>query len=154
IVVGTRADGETYDATSVAKVTLSRTGVAVLDGNMLRPVKDGEVAITAVHSDQRATANLVVRGCAHQRPVSFRNDVLPVLMKAGCNAGSCHGSAQGKNGFRLSLFGFEPEKDYISLTRDWDARRIDLADPHRSLMLRKPSAEVSHEGGQRLVPKG
>ncbi|MFQ5411522.1 MAG: DUF1549 domain-containing protein, partial [Phycisphaerae bacterium] len=88
------------------------------------------------------------------RPISFRNDVMPVFMKAGCNSGACHGSASGKEGFRLSLFGFAPDKDYVSLTRAMGSRRIDLAAPERSLILRKPTEKVSHGGGRRLKTDG
>jgi hypothetical protein len=62
-------------------------------------------------------------------PISFRRDVMPVFMKAGCNAGGCHGSARGKDGFRLSLFGYDPEGDHFRLTREMVGRRINLALP-------------------------
>ena len=86
----------------------------------------------------------------YSQPISFRNDVEPVLMKLGCNTGRCHGNARGQEGFRLSLFGFDPEMDYINLTREIGARRIDISQPENSLMLRKPTAEVAHGGGQRM----
>jgi hypothetical protein len=82
--------------------------------------------------------------------VSFRNDVEAVLMRAGCNTGACHGSAQGKNGFRLSLFGFDPALDYLNLTRDVRGRRLETASADESLMLLKPTGQVGHEGGMRF----
>lgn len=107
--------------------------------------------VPMVWADAPATQPVVIQpAIPTARPISFRNDVQPVFMKAGCNSGGCHGSQEGKNGFRLSLFGFEPGKDYISLTRDLDNRRIDLANPPASLLLRKPLAEVDHGGGERL----
>jgi hypothetical protein len=84
--------------------------------------------------------------------VDFERHVMPLLAQQGCSAGSCHGSFQGKGGFRLSLFGYAPEKDYLALTREARGRRIDLADPDRSLILRKPTARVSHGGGRRFAP--
>src|SRR5580704_6810366 len=81
---------------------------------------------------------------------SFRQDVIPVLTKAGCNAGSCHGKLIGQNGFRLSLRGYAPEMDYDSLTSEFASRRIDFAEPEKSLLLRKPLGQVPHEGGRRF----
>ncbi len=150
VIVGTYSNGETRDLTATAKLTFAPEPLAIYENGRLRPTKNGECTLTAVADGRAMSAKLLVRGVEADRPVSFRHDVVPVFMKAGCSTGACHGSAAGKNGFRLSLFGFEPEKDYISLTRDYDSRRIDLADPHRSLMLRKPLAEVEHGGGERL----
>jgi hypothetical protein len=82
--------------------------------------------------------------------VDFERHVVPLLGRLGCNAGSCHGSFQGKGGLRLSLFGHAPELDYRALTRDALGRRIDRVDPDRSLLLLKPTAQVSHEGGRRM----
>src|SRR5262249_23924831 len=64
--------------------------------------------------------------------------------------GSCHGSFQGKGGFRLSLFGYEPEKDFLALTRDLQGRRIDAADPDHSLLLLKATGQIDHGGGRRF----
>src|SRR5580765_7844056 len=82
--------------------------------------------------------------------ISFRNDVMAVLSKAGCNAGACHGNKNGKGGFKLSLRGQDPDFDYAALTRDLFGRRVDPMEPDRSLMLLKPTAQLSHEGGQRF----
>src|SRR5881394_4317162 len=69
-----------------------------------------------------------------QNAVSFRNDVMAVLSKAGCNAGTCHGNKNGKGGLKLSLRGEDPETDYLALTRDVFARRLDPLEPERSLI--------------------
>src|SRR5438093_6522495 len=89
-----------------------------------------------------------------QKPAawSFRNHVLPVMTKAGCNSGACHGAAAGKNGFRLTLRGYDPEADYLTLTRQAGARRIVRQEPAQSLMLLKPTMAVAHGGGLRLKP--
>lgn len=81
---------------------------------------------------------------------SFRTGILPVLTRAGCNAGSCHGAATGQGGFRLSLLGYDPEEDHDRLTRELGGRRIDRVQPERSLLLRKASGDLDHEGGRRL----
>ncbi|HZL36230.1 MAG TPA: DUF1549 domain-containing protein, partial [Tepidisphaeraceae bacterium] len=82
---------------------------------------------------------------------SFRQDVIPVLTKMGCNAGSCHGKMAGQNGFKLSLRGYAPEWDYDSLTTELGSRRIDFGEPDQSLLLRKPLGQVPHEGGRRFA---
>ncbi len=89
------------------------------------------------------------------RPVSFVNDVVPVLTKAGCNSGACHAKAgQGQNGFQLSLLGFEPQEDYEHLVKEGRGRRVFAASPDQSLLLMKASARVPHGGGMRLEPDG
>ena len=85
-----------------------------------------------------------------QPPLSFRLDVMPVFMRAGCNTGSCHGAARGKDGFRISLFGFDPEGDHFRLTREMVGRRINLAVPSDSTMLEKATGAVNHTGGKRF----
>lgn len=82
--------------------------------------------------------------------VSFRNNVQPVLSKAGCNSGACHGAAAGQNGFRLSLRGYDDEGDFLALTRQALGRRINTADPARSLLLLKATATIPHKGGKRF----
>ena len=86
------------------------------------------------------------------RPMTFRNDVLPVLTKAGCNTGGCHGAAIGRDGFHLSLFGYDPEGDYNRITREMGSRRINLAIPEESLLLLKATGSVPHTGGKRFDP--
>lgn len=80
--------------------------------------------------------------------VSFVNDVVPVLSRHGCNAGSCHGAARGKDGFALSLFGYDPAGDHQTLVRAIPGRRIDLAMPSESLLLAKATGSVPHTGGK------
>jgi hypothetical protein len=88
--------------------------------------------------------------CATAAPANFRTDILPLLTKAGCNAGACHGAATGQGGFKLSLLGYDPEEDFQRITRERGGRRIDLEQPSASLILLKPSRQLEHEGGRRL----
>ena len=83
-------------------------------------------------------------------PISFRNQVMPLLSKSGCNAGTCHGNANGKAGFKLSLRGQDPDLDWIALTRDQGGRRVNLMEPAKSLVLLKATTAIGHEGGQRF----
>ena len=87
---------------------------------------------------------------AEHREVSFTNDIMPILSKAGCNSGGCHGALAGKAGFRLSLFGYDPASDHLAITRESLGRRVDLAKPAASLLLTKPTTAVPHKGGRRL----
>ena len=81
-------------------------------------------------------------------PLSFRNDVLPVLSKVGCNGGGCHGALAGKGGFRLSLNAYDPATDHYNITREMRGRRIEPSAPARSLFVIKPTAAVRHKGGK------
>src|SRR5262249_30719680 len=91
---------------------------------------------------------------ADEPVVSFRNDVMAVLSRAGCNSGACHGNLNGKGGFKLSLRGQNPSFDFDSLTRDTFARRVDRLAPEDSLILAKATGAVAHEGGQRFPRSG
>src|SRR5436190_10236200 len=87
---------------------------------------------------------------AEQPRVTFLRDVAPILNKVGCTSGPCHGAAKGKNGFKLSLRGYDPQFDYEALLYDLSGRRFNRADPGRSLMLAKPTQQVAHGGGLRF----
>jgi hypothetical protein len=82
--------------------------------------------------------------------LNFRTRILPILTKAGCNAGACHGAASGQGGLRLSLLGYDPEEDYWTITREFAGRRIDLDSAKESLFLKKPARQLEHEGGRKL----
>jgi hypothetical protein len=75
----------------------------------------------------------------------FTNEIVPILTKAGCNSGACHGAATGKGGFKLSLFAEDPQADYEAITRDRFARRLNLDHPEESLVLQKASQQIDHE---------
>ena len=101
-----------------------------------------------------AVVALAALGCTQRLPadtVSFTNDVMAVLSRAGCNSGACHGNLNGKGGFKLSLRGQEPGDDHRTLTRDQFARRVDPANPGESLLLKKAAGQVPHEGGTRFL---
>ena len=87
---------------------------------------------------------------AQPKVPSFRLDVMPVLFRAGCNTGGCHGAASGKDGFHLGLFGYDPAGDYWRITQQMVGRRLDLAVPEQSLLLLKATGAVPHSGGRRF----
>ncbi|MHB0957300.1 MAG: DUF1549 domain-containing protein [Pirellulaceae bacterium] len=148
IVVATRDDGVTLDVTSNASVSLKDPGLAQVEGNVLRPMTDGITSLEVTYAGLAASATVEVKEVAVERPISFMTDVMPVFARAGCNTGSCHGAARGKDGFRLSLFGFDPRGDYYRVTREIGVRRINLAVPDRSLLIEKATGSVPHTGGK------
>ena len=87
------------------------------------------------------------------KPFHFAHDISPLLVKQACASAECHGAATGQAGFKLSLFAMNPAADYAALTQDLDGRRIDLAKPESSLLLRKPTRQIKHKGG-RIFKKG
>lgn len=88
------------------------------------------------------------------RPIDFDTEIVPILTRAGCNTGACHGAAIGRGGFKLSLWGSDPEADHIALVHELEGRRVNLARPEESLLLRKPTRALPHGGGRRLERDG
>ncbi|MFM7033753.1 MAG: DUF1549 and DUF1553 domain-containing protein [Planctomycetia bacterium] len=154
IVQATHADGRTEDVTAVATTSASNPKLAGIDraGGMIliRPLADGDAAIRIEHAGHAKDIPLKVVSATSDPPLSFRLDVMPVFARAGCNMGSCHGAARGKDGFRLSLFGFDPAGDHHRITREFPGRRIDAGDPMRSLLVQKAIGGVPHTGGKRF----
>jgi hypothetical protein len=140
--------GITQDVTKGVQFRIADPKVASMAGPMLKPKADGETKLLVELGQQKAEVPVIVKDATVSRDVSFRLDVMPIFMKSGCNTGSCHGAARGKDGFHLSLFGYDPAGDYYKLTRQLVGRRIDLAVPEKSLVLEKATGEVNHTGGQ------
>ncbi|HXT60690.1 MAG TPA: DUF1549 domain-containing protein, partial [Pirellulales bacterium] len=124
--------------------------VVKIEAGEARPVGNGEATVTAKHGDRTATAKVTVNRMEQPFRWSFRNHVESVLAKAGCSSGACHGAQAGKNGFKISLRGYDPEGDFQTITRQARGRRIVPSDPGRSLILTKPSGGVPHKGGLRF----
>src|SRR5262245_28328129 len=99
-------------------------------------------------------ALLLVALAAPPRPIDFDTQVVPVLTRAGCNAGACHGAAAGRGGFRLSLLGGDPAADHDAIVHELKGRRVNLARPAESLVLAKPTGALGHQGGIRLEEDG
>ena len=150
VVVATRDDGVTIDVTADAAWQVADSAFAKVEGTVLTPVADGATTLQVSYADRTISVPVKISGALNDPPVSFRKDVMPVFMRAGCNTGSCHGAASGKDGFRLSLFGFDPAGDYYRLTREIGARRLNLALPAESLMIEKSVGKVPHTGGKRF----
>ena len=143
-------NGLTRDVTKEAKLTLSDAAKVKLAGNILHPVADGESQLTVEFEGFKKTVPIKVEQATTDRPVSFKLDIMPIFMKANCNTGSCHGAARGKDGFRLSLFGFDPDGDHYRISRELPGRRMNLAIPEESLLMTKSVGSVPHTGGKRF----
>src|SRR6185436_19531787 len=100
-----------------------------LDGYTLRPAADGATQMQVAFGGQTVTVPIAVKDAVAERPISFKLDVMPVFLRTGCNTGSCHGAARGKDGFMTSPFGHDPAGDHYRLTRETGTRRINLAAP-------------------------
>src|SRR5581483_9963201 len=105
VVKATYADGITRDVTTLAKTSFANPALVKLDKNMIYPVADGATEMKVEFEGRGITLPVQIKDAKVDRPISFKLDVMPVFMKAGCNVGGCHGAARGKDGFRLSLFG-------------------------------------------------
>jgi len=152
VVQAVYSDGITRDVTAQAQLQLSNDALVRREGSTLYPAADGEGQLTVSFGGKSQAVPVKVTKAAENREISFRLDVMPIFMKTGCNTGSCHGAARGKDGFRLSLFGFDPEGDHYRLTRELSGRRLDLAVPSKSLVIEKSIGAVPHTGGKRFTP--
>ncbi|RYD18966.1 MAG: cell surface protein, partial [Verrucomicrobiaceae bacterium] len=112
IVIARMKDASTHDITAQSKLTLADASLASLSGTALTPKKDGTTSLRIDYRGLNAEVPVTVKDAEKPRPVSFQLDVMPVLTAAGCNTGSCHGSARGQDGFHLSLYGFDPKGDH------------------------------------------
>lgn len=153
LVTAIDSAGRRVDVTRSTTFSLSNSNVAAIsETGRIDPLSDGGSTLTARFDELSATASIAVHGISNPTPVSFRNDVIPLLSKSGCNSGGCHGKAEGQNGFRLSVFGFDPAHDFDAIVRDSHARRVFPAAPEKSLLIQKAVASVPHGGGRRIEP--
>lgn len=151
VVQQTLPGGETRDVTDLAVLSIDDAqNVASVEGNVLSPLSNGKAKLLASYDNETVEARITVAEAIADPPLSLRLDVMPVLMKAGCNAGRCHGAARGQDGFQLSLFGYDAAGDYHRLTREMSGRRVNLARPEASLILTKAIGEAPHSGGERF----
>lgn len=154
IAVAERSDGVTVDVTDQVEWKLAEPSLAKIENYQLKPLADGQTKLLATWQGFTAETPLSVTDATKPRAVSFQQDIMPLLTRTGCNTGSCHGAARGKDGFRMSLFGFDPQGDYQRITREIGVRRINLAIPDQSLMLLKAVGAVPHTGGKRMEHGG
>lgn len=153
VVTAVMDDGSTADVTRLCDID-APTWTTVTAHGLIRPADTGAAKLSIGYGDQTVTVNIAatnIGGDQEHGTVDFLRDVSPVLSRLGCNAGTCHGAQKGKNGFKLSLRGYDPVYDLRALTDDFAARRINTAAPEESLMLRKPLGTTPHQGGALMV---
>ncbi|MFM7148624.1 MAG: DUF1549 domain-containing protein, partial [Gemmataceae bacterium] len=155
VVTGHYPDGTQRDLTPLCSFSSKQADLASVDPTgFVVARKNGNTSILIKAGTRSLDVPLTVSGTDQSTPVSFRNDVIAALNVGGCNMGACHGTPSGKGGFKLSLRGFEPEADFLQLTRDVLGRRTERQRPDDSLILLKGLGRIPHEGGQRFQPNG
>ena len=150
VVTAKLNDGNIVDATRSCRIEFDSSMLSLSPNGIVRPRRDGSSVLAISLNDQ--TLNVPVETSNFNLPLEpdYRRDVAPVISRLGCNVGKCHGARDGKNGFKLSLRGYDEVADIRALTDDLSGRRVNRALPEASLMLRKATALVPHEGGQLL----
>ncbi|QEG42637.1 DUF1549 domain-containing protein [Roseimaritima ulvae] len=146
LVTAEMADGRRIDVTRICEIEVPPF-VTLETHGLLRPAANGSGVIRFALGNAVAEAGVKAAGLQSTRAVDFIRDVNPVLSRLGCNQGTCHGAAKGKNGFKLSLRGYDPIFDVRALSDDLAGRRLNSVSPDDSLMLRKPLGLAPHEGG-------
>ena len=144
-------NGDTADVTRHVTWTQSTPLLSISKRGLAHPTAGGNGNLTATFGKTTTNTKVTVSGLAKHVEPDWITDVTPVISAGGCSAGTCHGSKDGKNGFKLSLRGYDPLFDVRSFTDDHGSRRANLASPDDSLMLLKATGAVPHEGGQRMT---
>lgn len=152
LVTGVLNTGDKVDLTRMGQWSVSTDIASVSPQGRVFAKADGQAELKVVVNGHEAKIPVAVSGVAQRARVSFIRDVNPVLSRLGCNQGTCHGAKDGKNGFKLSLRGYDPIYDIRALTDDQAARRVNIASPDDSLMLLKATGAVPHMGGQLTRP--
>jgi hypothetical protein len=154
LIHGKNADGQLVDLTHAAHYRSSNPRIAsVSDAGVVRSISDGSATVHIEVSGRSLSVPVTVEATTAPRVYHFENDIVPLFSRFGCNSSGCHGKAEGQNGFKLSVFGFDPAADLTALTKEGRGRRVFSASPEHSLLLMKASGRVAHGGGVR-IPQG
>ncbi|MBI3822725.1 MAG: DUF1549 domain-containing protein [Planctomycetes bacterium] len=149
LVRSTKSPGDLTRAVSYEVLDVK---IAIVDSTgLITPKAEGKTFLVVRIGKDETRIPVEVTGLKTPAPVSFTSQVMPILSRAGCNMGSCHGKAEGKNGFKLSIFGFDPDADFESLAKETRGRRIFPVSPDHSVMLLKATGQVAHGGGRRFT---
>jgi hypothetical protein len=151
LIHGKTADGRLVDLTRAARYRSADPKIAaVAESGVVRSVADGATTVSVEVASKTLSVPVTVTGSTQPRRFNFENDIVPLLSKFGCNSSGCHGKSDGQNGFKLSVFGFDPAADYTALVKESRGRRVFAAAPEQSLILEKMSGHVPHGGGLRI----
>ncbi|WP_425616555.1 DUF1553 domain-containing protein [Anatilimnocola sp. NA78] len=153
LVSGEPGNKQSLDVTHTASYRSRDPQIAeVSAGGIVTAKGNGQTTIEISAGEIKTEVSVTVSNADEHRALNFENDIVPILGKFACNASGCHGKAEGQNGFKLSVFGFDPPADYRALTQESRGRRVFPAAPERSLLLRKASGGAPHGGGVRITP--
>ena len=152
LVTGILDSGDRVDVTRLSRFSLPADVGQVTPAGALTVSADGPAAVVVQTGDHVVAVPLIASDTTVEKPISYVRDVMPVISRLGCNLGTCHGAKDGKEGFKLSLRGYDPIYDVRAFTDDLKARRINLASPDDSLLLLKATGAVPHVGGQPTPP--
>ncbi|HEY7158321.1 MAG TPA: DUF1549 domain-containing protein [Gemmataceae bacterium] len=152
LITGKTADGRLVDRTQGARFQSRDPRIARVDSaGVVQAVADGATTVQVQVEGRTLHIAVRVQGSSAPRRLNFVNDIEPILSRFRCNSSGCHGKAEGQNGFRLSVFGFDPPADYAALAKESRGRRIFPAAPEQSLLLRKMTGQMPHGGGVRIA---
>lgn len=152
LITGVFSDGSQADFTRACRLELADPEMARVDGSILSGRANGETELIVVCESSTLRVPVSVSGFGRYPAVHFQNDIIPLFAKHGCNSGGCHGKASGQNGFKLSVFGHDPQSDFNAIVHDARGRRVFPASPSSSLLVRKATGRVPHGGGRRVEP--
>jgi hypothetical protein len=151
VITATVNDGHLQDLSTDIKYEVADNKVVrVTSTGRVIPLANGHTEIAVTYGDKTVRVPVTAEAIDENLPINFGNQIVPIFSKLGCNSGGCHGKASGQNGFKLSLFGFEPEVDYNALVKEGRGRRVFPASPDHSLLLLKATGIVAHGGGKRM----
>ena len=151
VVTGVYSSGQFRDQTIKAAYSATPEGIIeITSDGLITPVADGDATLRATVNGKEMTAVVHVEGVAQQIPINFKNQIVPIFTKLGCNSGGYHGKASGQNGFKLSLLGFYPEDDHEFLVKEARGRRLFPTAPADSLLVLKATGKSPHGGGKRM----
>jgi len=153
IVTAVLTTGRLVDVTAEMVYKVADVKIAdVTKSGRVMPKGNGSTTISATFAGKNVSIPLTAEHVGENLPINFSNQVVPIFTKLGCNSGGCHGKASGQNGFKLSLLGFEPELDFMTLVKEGRGRRVFAAAPEHSLLLMKASGQIAHGGGRKMDP--
>lgn len=151
LVTGKTLDGRLVDLTHEAKYETKQPSIVQVNAQgVLRSQNDGAAQVVVSAGGLKAKVQIDVKDTTAPRSIHFENDIVPLLSRFGCNSSGCHGYSQGQNGFKLAVFGSDPELDYNAIVKEARGRRVMPAAPEHSLLLRKAAGQLPHGGGIRL----
>jgi hypothetical protein len=154
VVTATLTNGQLADLTTDAQYSVTDAkAAAVLAGGRVVPKGNASSEIVVTFGGQTVKVPLAVKGMSENLPLNFTNQIVPIFTKLGCNSGGCHGKLAGQNGFRLSLLGFEPDLDFMTVVKEGRGRRLFVANPDASLFLMKATGRAPHGGGKKMDPE-